>query len=143
MGVKASIVHTRPGGNGEARNRTGDTMIFSHVPRPLGILKSRIGKEISVHRVSLELAWCRPYCCPTVAKPTVRTLAAFFCGLAKFSPCMLPNCAEGATGSVAGSDEDVEFVRFGRESPSFKPTIVVHPSLAAGSRTAAFHNVRE
>ena len=30
--------------SGGTRIRTGDTMIFSHIPRPLGMRKSRIGK---------------------------------------------------------------------------------------------------
>jgi hypothetical protein len=35
--------------SGGTRIRTGDTMIFSHVPRPLGMRKTRIGKRIYVH----------------------------------------------------------------------------------------------
>jgi len=27
---------------------------------------SRINKQISIHRVSLDIAWCHPYCCTTV-----------------------------------------------------------------------------
>src|SRR5215203_6787372 len=53
-------------GSGETRTRTGDTMIFSHMSRPLGMRFYRISKRISVHRVSLDIAWCRPYCCTTV-----------------------------------------------------------------------------
>src|SRR5829696_3208363 len=53
-------------GSGETRTRTGDTMIFSHMSRPLGMRFYRISKRISVHRVSLDIARCRPYCCTTV-----------------------------------------------------------------------------
>src|SRR5829696_8557217 len=52
--------------SGGTRTRTGDTMIFSHMSRPLGMRFYRISKRISVHRVSLDIAWCRPYCCITV-----------------------------------------------------------------------------
>jgi hypothetical protein len=31
--------------------------------------KTLIAKLISVHRVSLGIAWCCRYCCPTVARP--------------------------------------------------------------------------
>jgi hypothetical protein len=35
--------------SGGTRIRTGDTMIFSHMPRPLGMRICRIGKLICVH----------------------------------------------------------------------------------------------
>jgi hypothetical protein len=41
--------------SGGTRIRTGDTMIFSHIPRPLGMRKTRIGQRIFVHRVSLDI----------------------------------------------------------------------------------------
>jgi len=42
--------------SGGTRIRTGDTMIFSHVPRPLGMRKTPRCKRISVHGVSLDIA---------------------------------------------------------------------------------------
>jgi hypothetical protein len=56
-------------GSGGTRTRTGDTMIFSHVLRPLAMRFYRISERISVHRVSLDIARCRPYCCTTVDIP--------------------------------------------------------------------------
>jgi hypothetical protein len=53
-------------GSGGTRTRTGDAMIFSHVLEALGMRQTRICKRISVHRVSLDIARCRPYCCTTV-----------------------------------------------------------------------------
>jgi hypothetical protein len=41
-------------------------MIFSHIPRPIGTRKTRIGKGIYVHRVPLDTSWFCPYCCATV-----------------------------------------------------------------------------
>jgi hypothetical protein len=35
--------------SGGTRIRTGDTMIFSHIPNPLGMRKTRIAKRICVH----------------------------------------------------------------------------------------------
>ncbi len=35
--------------SGGTRIRTGGTMIFRHLPGPLGMRKTRIGKRISVH----------------------------------------------------------------------------------------------
>jgi len=35
--------------SGGTRIRTGDTMIFSHFRRPIGMRKTRIGKRIYVH----------------------------------------------------------------------------------------------
>ena len=55
--------------SGGTRIRTGETMIFSHVPRPLGMQQNCLGKRITVYRVSLDIAWCRRYCCPTIARP--------------------------------------------------------------------------
>jgi hypothetical protein len=42
--------------SGGTRIRTGDTMIFSHIPRPLGMPQILIGKRFSVHRVSSNTA---------------------------------------------------------------------------------------
>jgi hypothetical protein len=42
--------------SGGTRNRTGDTMIFSHIPRPLGMRETRISKRIRDHRVPLDTA---------------------------------------------------------------------------------------
>jgi hypothetical protein len=52
--------------SGGTRIRTGDTMIFSHIQKPLGMRKTRMGKRISVHRVPLDTSWFCPYCCATV-----------------------------------------------------------------------------
>ncbi len=52
--------------SGGTRIRTGDTMIFSHIPRPLGMRKTRIGKRISVHGVPLDTSWFCSYGCATV-----------------------------------------------------------------------------
>src|SRR5215208_6462156 len=52
--------------SGGTRIRTGDTMIFSHMPRPLGMRKTRISKQISVHGVPLDTILFCPYCCATV-----------------------------------------------------------------------------
>jgi hypothetical protein len=35
--------------SGGTRIRTGDTMIFSHMQKPLGMRKSRVGMRIFVH----------------------------------------------------------------------------------------------
>jgi hypothetical protein len=52
--------------SGGTRIRTGDTMIFSHMQKPLGMRKTRIGKRIYVRRVPLDTSWFCPYCCATV-----------------------------------------------------------------------------
>jgi hypothetical protein len=52
--------------SGGTRIRTGDTMIFSHIQKPLGMRIHRIGKRIYVHRVPLGTSWFCPYCCTTV-----------------------------------------------------------------------------
>jgi hypothetical protein len=44
-------------------------MIFSHMQKPLGMRKTRIGKRISVHGVPLDTSWFCPYCCATVDTP--------------------------------------------------------------------------
>jgi hypothetical protein len=49
--------------SGGTRIRTGDTMIFSHMQKPLGMRKTRIGKRIYVHGgyqlvLSLLLRYC-------------------------------------------------------------------------------------
>jgi hypothetical protein len=41
-------------------------MIFSHMPRPIGMRKTRMGKRICVHRVPLDIILFCPYCCATV-----------------------------------------------------------------------------
>ena len=51
---------------GGTRIRTGDTIIFSHRPRSLGMRIHRIGKRICVHSVPLDTSWFCPYCCATV-----------------------------------------------------------------------------
>ena len=38
-------------------------MIFSHLPKPLGMRVCCIPKQISVCKVSLDVAWYWPYCC--------------------------------------------------------------------------------
>jgi hypothetical protein len=43
-------------GSGGTRIRTGDTMIFSHMPKVIPMRVCRIGKRISVHRVSSDIA---------------------------------------------------------------------------------------
>jgi len=35
--------------NGGTRIRTGDTMIFSHMQKPLGMRKKRVGRRFFVH----------------------------------------------------------------------------------------------
>jgi hypothetical protein len=52
--------------SGGTRIRTGDTMIFSHMQKPLGMRKTRIGKRIYVHGVLLDTITFCPYCCATV-----------------------------------------------------------------------------
>ncbi len=52
--------------SGGTRIRTGDTMIFSHMQKPLGMRQIRIGKRIYVHGVPLDTTWFCPYCCATV-----------------------------------------------------------------------------
>jgi len=52
--------------SGGTRIRTGDTMIFSHIQKPLGMRKTRIGKRTYVHRVPLGTSRFCPYCCATV-----------------------------------------------------------------------------
>ena len=57
----------RPFLSGGTRIRTGDTMIFRHLPKPLGMRVCCIPKQISVCKVSLDVAWywplLLPYCC--------------------------------------------------------------------------------
>jgi hypothetical protein len=52
--------------SGGTRIRTGDTMIFSHMQKPLGMRICRIGKLICVQGVPLGTSWFCPYCCATV-----------------------------------------------------------------------------
>ena len=52
--------------SGGTRIRTGDTMIFSHIQKPLGMRICRIGKRIYVQGVPLDTSWFCPYCCATV-----------------------------------------------------------------------------
>jgi hypothetical protein len=56
---------------GGTRIRTGDTMIFSHMQKPLPMRIYRIGKRIYVHRVPLDTILFCPYCCATVDTPFV------------------------------------------------------------------------
>jgi hypothetical protein len=46
--------------------RTGDTMIFSHIQKPLGMRKTRVGMRIYVHIVPLDTSWFCPNCCAPV-----------------------------------------------------------------------------
>jgi hypothetical protein len=46
-------------------------MIFSHMQKPLGMRKTRIGKRICVHGVPLDTSWFCPYCCATVDTSSV------------------------------------------------------------------------
>ena len=48
-----------------ARIRSGDTMIFSQIQKPIGMRKTRVGKRIYVHRAPLDTSWFCP-CCATV-----------------------------------------------------------------------------
>jgi hypothetical protein len=48
--------------SGGTRIRTGDTMIFCHMQKPLPMRICRIGKRICVHRVPLDTTWFCPYC---------------------------------------------------------------------------------
>src|SRR5215207_6375431 len=57
--------------SGGTRIRTGDTMIFSHMQEPLGMRKTRIGKQISVQGVPAGTIWFCPYCCATVDTASV------------------------------------------------------------------------
>jgi hypothetical protein len=41
-------------------------MIFSHMQKPLGMRKTRVGMRIYVHGVPLDTSWFCPYCCATV-----------------------------------------------------------------------------
>src|SRR5215216_7827170 len=45
---------------------TLEPLIFSHIQKPLGMRKTRIGKRIYVHRVPLDTTRFCPYCCATV-----------------------------------------------------------------------------
>ena len=57
--------------SGGTRIRTGDTIIFSRFRRPIGMRKTRVGKQIYVHGVSLDTTWFCSYCCATVDTPSV------------------------------------------------------------------------
>src|SRR5215218_6634204 len=57
--------------SGGPRIRTGDTMIFRHFRRPIGMRKTPIGKRICVNGVPLDTSWFCPYCCATVDTPLV------------------------------------------------------------------------
>src|ERR687890_678563 len=52
--------------SGGTRIRTGDTMIFSHIQKPLNMRIHRIGKRIFVQGVPLDTTLFCPYCCATV-----------------------------------------------------------------------------
>ena len=70
LGSTATVVHflaiCRTFRSGGTRIRTGDTMIFSHLQKPIGMRKTRIGKRIYVQGVPLDTIWFCPYCCATV-----------------------------------------------------------------------------
>ncbi len=57
--------------SGGTRIRTGDTMIFSHMQKPIGMRKTRVGIRIYVRRVPLDTSWFCPYCCATVDMASV------------------------------------------------------------------------
>ena len=52
--------------SGGTRIRTGDTMIFSHMQKPLGMRKTSVGMRISVQGVPLDTTRFWSYCCATV-----------------------------------------------------------------------------
>src|SRR5918993_79555 len=52
--------------SGGTRIRTWDTIIFSHIPRLLGMRICRVGKRIYVQGVPVGTRWFCPYCCATV-----------------------------------------------------------------------------
>jgi hypothetical protein len=56
-------------------------MIFSHMQKPIGMRKTRVGMRISVHRVPFYTTWFCPYCCATVdtvsVAPTSQILVAY------------------------------------------------------------------
>src|SRR5215211_5944256 len=60
--------------SGGTRIRTGDTMIFSHTQKPLGMRNTRIGKRIYVHGVPSDTTWLCPYCCATVDTAFARAI---------------------------------------------------------------------
>ena len=62
--------------SGGTRIRTGDTMIFSHMQKPLGMRKTRMGKRICVHGVPLDTTQFCPYCCATVDTDVVNLRGA-------------------------------------------------------------------
>jgi hypothetical protein len=57
--------------SGGTRIRTGDTMISSHLPRPLGMRIHSIGKRIFVQGEPAGTSWFCLYCCATVDTPSV------------------------------------------------------------------------
>jgi hypothetical protein len=57
--------------SGGTRIRTGGTMIFSHIQKPLGMRKTRVSKRIYVQGVPLDTSWFCPYCCATVDTSSV------------------------------------------------------------------------
>jgi hypothetical protein len=74
--------------SGGTRIRPGDTMIFSHIPNPLGMRKTRVGKRIYIRRVPLDTIWSCPYCCATVDTASV-TLRATQSGTYTLLPCLV------------------------------------------------------
>ena len=52
--------------SGGTRIRTGDTMIFSHMQKPLGMRKTRVAARISVQGEPLDTSCFCTYCCATV-----------------------------------------------------------------------------
>jgi hypothetical protein len=61
--------------SGGTRIRTGDTMLFRHIHKPLGMRKTRVGKRIYVRRVPVGITWFCPYCCATVDTSSVASIA--------------------------------------------------------------------
>jgi hypothetical protein len=57
--------------SGGTRIRTGDTMIFRHMQKPLGMRQILIDMRIYVHGVPLDTTWFCPYCCATVDTSSV------------------------------------------------------------------------
>jgi hypothetical protein len=52
--------------SGGTRIRTRDTMIFSHMQKPLGMRKTRVAARISVQGEPLDTSCFCTYCCATV-----------------------------------------------------------------------------
>ena len=59
-------------------------MIFSHIQKPLGMRKTRVGKRIYVQGVPLDTTLFCPYCCATVDTTFVTS---------RFPEGEMPTCA--------------------------------------------------